>query len=245
MKRAWYLGHSADALGDRAILVGDPARVRRIARHLGDAVFLPVTRGLETVTGEFAGRRVSVCAFGMGAPIASIVLHELADLGITRFLRIGTAMYFRPAEAGDLIISSDGIGFDGTSRAYLPGGGPCPASTALVTALRRAAESGGRAARTGRFASYDAFYRDMFGIDAEGQRRASLNRKLLAGRSVLAVDMETAALLAAAKALDVACATLCLATVDAETQEKLGAAEFAPGERRLFETALTGFSRLD
>lgn len=242
MKRAWYLGHSADELGDRAILVGDPGRVRRIADHLDDAKFLPVTRGLETVTGEFAGRRVTVVAFGMGAPIAAIVLHELADLGITRFLRIGTAMFFSPGEPGDLMISTDAIGLDGTSPAYLPGGDPYPASTALVTALQQAATANGQAVRTGRYASYDAFYRDMFGIDAEGRRRTGLNRRWLVRRSVLAVDMETAALLAAAKALDVACATLCLATVDAETQEKLGAAESAPGERRLFETALAGLA---
>ena len=245
MKRAWYLGHRADALGDRAILVGDPGRVRRIADHLDDAVFLPVTRGLETVTGEFAGCRVTVAAFGMGAPIAAIVLHELADLGITRFLRIGTAMYFSPAGPGDLMISSDAIGFDGTSPAYMPAGGPCPASAALVAALGQAAAAGGRAVRIGRFASFDAFYRDMFGIDAEGRRRVDLNRQRLVRRSVLAVDMETAALLAAAKALDVVCATLCLATVDAQTQEKLGAAESAPGERRLFETALKGLTELD
>lgn len=245
MKRAWYLGHSADALGDRAILVGDPGRVKRIADHLGDAAFLPVTRGLETVTGDYNGCRLTVTAFGMGAPIAAIVLHELVDLGIKRFLRIGTAMHFSPAKPGDLMISSDAIGYDGTSPAYMPGGGPYPASTPLVAALRQAATTCGRAVKTGRFASFDAFYRDMFGIDAEGQHRAGLNRQRLVRHSVLAVDMETSALLAAANVLDVACATLCLATVDAQTQEKLGAAESAAGERLMFETALKGFSELE
>ena len=85
----------------------------------------------------------------------------------------------------------------------------------------------------------------MFGIDTEGRRRVDLNRQRLVRRSVLAVDMETDALLAAAKSLDVVCATLCLATVDAQTQVKLGAAESEPGERRLFETALKGLTELD
>ena len=116
MKRAWYLGHSADAVGDRAILIGDPGRLPRIAEHLGDAAFLPVTRGLETLTGRFSGRRITVAAFGMGAPIAAIVLHELADLGVTRFVRLGTAMYLRPAAPGDLMISRDAIGFDGVDE---------------------------------------------------------------------------------------------------------------------------------
>ncbi|MCY4139594.1 MAG: hypothetical protein OXF56_15195 [Rhodobacteraceae bacterium] len=245
MKRAWYLGHSADAVGDRAILVGDPGRVRRIAKHLGDATLLPVTRGLETVTGHFAGLRITVAAFGMGAPIATIVLHELADLGVTRFLRIGTAVHFSPATPGDLMISSDAIGFDGTSSAYVPGNGPYPADPALVAALRMASMAQGHVPRTGRYASYDAFYRDVFGIDDEGRNRAEINRRKLIRKSILAVDMETSALLAAAQALNVTCATVCLGTVDALTQESLGPDETARGEQVLFKTALDGLVGFD
>ncbi len=245
MKRAWYLGHSADTVGNRAILVGDPGRVKRIAKHLRDATFLPVTRGLETVTGHFSGLRITVAAFGMGAPIATIVLHELADLGVTRFLRIGTAVHFSPASPGQLMISRDAIGFDGTSSAYLPGGGPYQASPALAAALEAAAKAQGCMPRTGRYASYDAFYRDVFGIDDEGRRRADYNRRRLIRQSVLAVDMETSALLAAAQALDVACATVCLGTVDAFTRKKLGSDETARGEQILFKTALHGLTGLD
>ncbi len=245
MKRAWYLGHDADAVGDRAILVGDPGRVRRIAEHLDDPELLPVTRGLETLTGHFNGRKVTVAAFGMGAPIATIVLHELCDLGVTRFLRIGTAMYFSPAEPGDLMISSDAVGFDGTSPAYMHGGGPYPANAAIVKALGKAATANGQAFRIGRYATFDAFYRDMFGIDEEGRRRADLNRRKLVRQSVLAIDMETSALLAAAMALNVVCATLCIGTVNALTQEKFGSVESAERERVLFETALRGLADLD
>ncbi len=243
MKRAWFLGHGVDDVGDRAILVGDPGRVRRIAEHFDDVTFLPVTRGLETLTGTIAGRRMTVAAFGMGAPIATIVLHELADLGITRFLRIGTAMYFDPAGPGELMISRDAIGFDGTSQAYTKGREPYLANAELVEALQAATD--GLPVRTGRYATFDAFYRDVFGIDNEGRRRADLNRRKLIRRSVLAVDMETSALLAAAIALDVVCATVCLGTVDALTQEKLGPGESERGERALFETAVRALANLE
>ena len=243
MKRAWFLGHGADEVGDRVILVGDPGRVRRIADHFDDVKFLPVTRGLETLTGTAAGRRMTVAAFGMGAPIATIVLHEMADLGISRFLRIGTAMYFSPAGPGELMISRDAIGFDGTSQAYMEGGEPYRANAQLVEALQSAA--GGWTAKTGRYATFDAFYRDIFGIDVEGRRRADRNRRELVRRSVLAVDMETSALLAAATALDVVCATVCLGTVDALTQEKLSSDECERGERVLFETAIRALAGLD
>lgn len=94
MRKAWYLGHSRGDIGDQVILAGDPARVDRIAGLLVDPRFVPVCRGLKTVTGLNRGRPVSIVAFGMGAPIATIVLHELADLGVSTFLRIGTAMHF-------------------------------------------------------------------------------------------------------------------------------------------------------
>ena len=143
------------------------------------------------------------------------------------------------------MISRDAIGFDGTSPSYMPGGGPYPANAALVKTLQKVAEARKQAVRTGRYATFDAFYRDIFGIDDEGRCRADLNRRKLVRQSVLAVDMETSALLAAAKALNVICAAICLGTVDALTQEKLDSDESARGERNLFETALRGIADLD
>ncbi|MCY6380191.1 uridine phosphorylase [Hoeflea prorocentri] len=244
MKRAWYLDLSAEDIGDRAILIGDPDRVDRIAQLLEEPTFLPVSRGLKTVTGRFGGKTITVTAFGMGAPIATIVLHELADLGVTRFLRIGTAMYFAPGKPGDLMISDAALGFDGTSAAYASGTDTFMADTGLADAIDDAASRNGLSTIRGLYATFDAFYRDMFGIDEEGRARASTNRERLAARNVLAIDMETSALLAAATALNVSCATLCLGTVDALTQEKLPLEKLSQGEKQLFQTALDGLSSL-
>ena len=49
MKTAWYLGHSENQISDRAILVGDPDRIDRIAELLAEPEFLPPKRGLRTV----------------------------------------------------------------------------------------------------------------------------------------------------------------------------------------------------
>ncbi|MEZ5811350.1 MAG: uridine phosphorylase [Rhizobiaceae bacterium] len=242
MKTAWYLGLAANEIGDRAILIGDPDRVDRIAALLADPVFHPVSRGLRSVTGSHGGKRITVSAFGMGAPIATIVLHELADLGVRHFLRIGTAMYFPPAAGGEFLISDTAVGYDGTSPAYVTDGGPFAADKELVAALEQAAAAAGWKARTGRYATFDAFYRDMFGIDEEGAARATQNRTMLASQEVMAVDMETSALLAAARALGVACATLCLGTVDALKQEKLAPDALAKGEALLFDIALAGLT---
>lgn len=243
MKRAWYSGHSAEELGDAAILVGDPDRVARIGAMLTDPVFLPVKRGLKTVTGGWNGRRVSVVSFGMGAPIATIVLHEFADLGIRTFVRIGTAMYFPPATGGEFLISEAAIGFDGTSPSYgVPQGERVEADAALAERLAQAASAAGETPHKGLYATYDAFYRDMFGLDARGNARAEKMRADMKAQGVTAVDMETSALLAAGRDLGLSVATLCYGTVDALSQEKLGAEALESGEKQLFRIALNAIT---
>jgi uridine phosphorylase len=243
MKTAWYLGHRADQVGESAILVGDPDRVDRIGALLDMPDFLPVKRGLKTVTGGYNGARVTVAAFGMGAPIATIVLHELAHLGVTRFLRIGTAMHFPPARPGDFVISEAAISFEGTSLAYAINEGPPRADDALVKRLEEVATAHGATSCTGVFATFDAFYRDMFGIDAAGNERVAKTRNMLREVGVLATDMETSALLTAATALGVSCATLCLGTVDGISQRKLPPQPLASGEAQMFRIALDAITQ--
>ena len=45
---------------------------------------------------------ITATAFGMGGPIGAIVLHELFDLGVRTFIRVGTAMAMPPAKLGDI-----------------------------------------------------------------------------------------------------------------------------------------------
>lgn len=242
MKRAWYLGCSETEVGTSAVLVGDPDRVDRIAALLDKPVFLPVKRGLRTVTGTYRGTAITVASFGMGAPIATVVLHELAHLGIGTFVRIGTAMHLPPAEPGDMLISADALSFEGTSPAYAVRDGDPVADAGLTAALADAVAQDGAVPRIGTFATFDAFYRDMFGIDAAGHEKAAETRAMLIARGVLATDMETSALLTAAEALGVVCASLCLGTVDGLSQEKLAPGRLARGEARMFRVVLQALS---
>ncbi len=245
MKTAWYIGCPADAVGDRAILIGDPDRIDRISSLLDDVEFLPVKRGLRTITGYHSGKKITVTAFGMGAPIATIVLHELADLGVRYFLRIGTAMYFPPTQGGAFLLSDRALSFEGTSRSYAPDPQAFRADAALTRACELSAETLGLTTAVGLFATYDAFYRDMFGIDAAGQERAAQNRETLQAAGAIAVDMETSALITAAGALGVGFTSLCLGTVNAATLEKLPADELASGERNLFQAAMDGIAQVE
>ncbi len=243
-KTAWYIGCSEEEVGEAAILVGDPGRIERIANHLEKPIFPTEQRGLRTVTGWRKGRRLTVTAFGMGAPIATVVLHELFDLGIKTFLRIGTAMVAAPAVLGDFVVADGALRVEGTSASYAPAGFPAMADHGISNGLRARLADAQRSWHAGVFGTYDGFYTQMFSLDA-GQRdmgeglRDDIRRYRLIG-----ADMETSALLVAGRILGARVGSLCLGTVDAMTQEKLNAAAMAVGEAELFEIALDTLAAL-
>jgi uridine phosphorylase len=242
MKQAWYLGHRQDMVGERALLVGDPDRIERIADHLQSPSFLPVKRGLRTVTGRYDGKMVTAVSFGMGAPIATIVLEELADLGVERFMRIGTAMYFPPAQAGDFVLSREVLSFEGTSISYVADVNGQVADDNLNRIVSREVSKLGVNLRVGTFATFDAFYREMFPIDDRAAGRVVARSSELAKAGVIAADMETSALVNASYFLGVQFTSLCVATVDAATHEKLDGAVLADRERNMFEVALASIA---
>lgn len=230
-ERAWYLHCGPEDVGDRAVLVGDRGRVTLAAKLLGDVAWQNEDRGLATLTGTWAGQRITVSAFGMGAPIAAIVLHELANLGVASFVRLGTVLALPPAQLGDLVLADGAVRGESTGTTYLPLEWPAVPDQQLRAALGERAQRLPRRAISGLFASYDGFYTQMLGgepVRLEG----------LARHGVVAVDMETSAILVAARALGVRAASLCLATVDGLTREQLERSERLDAERDLLVAGL-------
>lgn len=235
---AWYLGCSSDDVADRVILVGDPGRVPRLNEHLHDVRHLPVKRGLVTTTGIFAGVPVTLAAYGMGAPIAAIVMHELANLGAHTFIRIGTGIGLAPAEIGDYVIADSAFCLEGTSAAYAPNIEKAAADVDLVNALRKSIGETEHTCRVGSFASFDGFYRDMFALDEGTTTRVSENIQDLIRKNVLAIDMETSAILTVGSVLGCRAASICVSSVNSITHEKLPSDEMISRENILIETAL-------
>ena len=83
--RAWYLKVDSSPAG--AVLVGDRGRVLVAADMLDDATLLNEDRGLTTVVGSWGSTDVIVAAFGMGAPVAAVVMHELAAVSGRSFTK--------------------------------------------------------------------------------------------------------------------------------------------------------------
>jgi uridine phosphorylase len=174
----------------------------------------------------------------MGGPIAAIVMHELYDLGVRRFLRIGTPMAMPPAKLGDFVLADGAVRGEGTSTTYAPINYPAVADFDLGVALRAALNARDASWRAGIFGTYDGFYTEMFGLSAGETRMIDGMRDEIRRLGLIASDMETATILTAARVLGARAASFCLATVDGLTQAKIGADEMARSEREMFEIAL-------
>ncbi|MBE2274840.1 MAG: nucleoside phosphorylase [Rhodobacteraceae bacterium] len=241
--KAWYIGATREEVGKAALLIGDPARVDRIARKMTDVHRVPENRGLKTITGTYAGKRITVSAFGMGAPIATIVLHELFAVGVRSFLRIGTAMAVPPAKLGDFVLADGAMRAEGTSNSYAPLGYPAIADHDLNTELRNLLAAAKRPWHAGIFGTYDGFYTEMFGISDGSRSLIQTLKDDIHRMGLIGTDMETSALLVAARILGARAGCLCIATVDAFAQTKISDADMAVAEDEMFDLALTGIAR--
>ena len=171
---------------EACLLPGDPLRAKYIAEtYLDGAVERNHERGLLGYTGEFAGAPVSVQATGMGCPSAAIVMEELVQLGVKRFLRVGTCGGLQEdLRLGDLIVALSAIPADSTAMHLVANEPHCPtASWELIHGAVHAAKEIGQSMHVGPIVSSDLFYNPD-----EGQYER------WSKRGVLAVEMEAAAL---------------------------------------------------
>jgi len=126
-----------------AILVGDPGRALMLAQELLEQPKMSNhARGLWGYTGTTdAGHELTIQSTGMGGPSASVVLADLAELGVRRGIRVGTCASLGDLELGDLLVVTE-------ANEHRPD----PALTdGLQTALRDAGP--------GRVVSLDCLYR--------------------------------------------------------------------------------------
>jgi DeoD family purine-nucleoside phosphorylase len=222
----------AAALAERVLLPGDPARALLLAESLlRETKMFNHHRGLWGYTGVATdGAPLTIQSTGMGGPSAAIVISELVDLGARQLLRIGTCGGLQDRLGlGDLVVATEAIAADGTSRAL---GAPdrVPATRDLLEALLATAETegaGDHAVHHGPVASTDLFY-DSRGLETQW-----------AAAGTLAVEMEAATLfaLAAARGFE-AGALLVVSDVVLPTRVRITQEDLRAAELRMGQTAL-------
>ncbi len=182
--------------GDFAELVlmpGDPLRAQALAETaLEDARQVNGVRNMLAFTGRWQGRPVSIMGSGLGMPSISIYAHELfAEFGVERIVRVGTCGGLREDMAlGELVLATAASTDSSMNRQRFAGWDYSAAGDfKMLRSLAKGAEAAGLPFRAGEVFSTDYFYHP----DPDFVSRVS-------AMGILALDMETAALYALARA---------------------------------------------
>jgi uridine phosphorylase len=198
-----------------AILVGDPGRALLLAQELLEEPKMSNhARGLWGYGGRTPdGGELTIQSTGMGGPSAALVLSDLAELGVRRAVRVGSAAGAGAgAAAGGLILVERALATAGSAASFgLDAGEEIEPDPGLTEALREA-----------------------LGAGAMGGIVASFDSTPAAGDSLgpaIAADMQTVAILARARALGVAAATV-LIVVEDERSEAISEDDREEAERR-------------
>lgn len=170
-ERSYHIGFGRRDLPDAttiALLSGDPGRSELIAStHLTGGRALARNRGLDAFVATLPGGAPVVSATsGMGAPSMSIVVNELAQVGITTVIRIGTSGSIQDhVRAGEVVIGSGALTSQGAALDIAPPEFPAVADPFLTVGLAEAATALGVTHHVGVMASVDTFF--------EGQERTT------------------------------------------------------------------------
>ncbi len=204
---AFHLHLTRDTpVGRYCILPGDPGRCAAIAARFDNPVHRQTNREYCTWTGTLLGQPVSVCSTGIGGPSAAIAMEELAQLGVTTFLRVGTCGGIRTdVQSGDVVVATGAVRMEGTSREYAPIEYPAVPDFQVTSALVQAAQALGKPCKTGVVQCKDSFYGqhapERMPVAYELTQKWEAWKRL----GVLASEMESAALFVVASALGVRC----------------------------------------
>ena len=187
-KIQYHLRIQPGDVGKYVLLPGDPDRVLRIAKRLENAREIANNREFRTWTGEYQGITVSATSTGIGCPSAAIAVEELANVGATHFIRVGSTGAIQPdIHIGDLIITTGSMRNEGTTRFYVDEGFPAIPdhflTHALIESAREYQKGREHHLHIGLSASDDAFY---------GEEPAFLEK--LSKWKLLNVEMESAAI---------------------------------------------------
>ena len=192
---------------DVALLPGDPGRVDRIAGHCDEAETVAENREYKVVNAVYGGRELTVCSTGIGSPSAAIAVEELAAVGVERLVRVGTTGALQSGIAiGDTIVATGAAKDEGTTKRYEDVAVPAVPDHETLSALVAAAEAREAPVHVGPVATDDAFYAET-PDHVEAWNEASL----------LAVEMEAAAIFTLARRKGLAAGAVC--TVDGNLVE--------------------------
>ncbi|MHA2039794.1 MAG: nucleoside phosphorylase [Promethearchaeota archaeon] len=148
---------------------------------------------------ETSQGKIGICgSFGIGAPIAAVVIEELASFGVKRFISIGTAGALqKDLILGTTVVCDKAIRDEGTSYHYIAGEKYSRPSQRLTNKIVDTIKQMGLEYTSGTSWTTDAPFRETI-KEIEHYK----------DEGVLTVDMEASAIFAVAQALNVDAGTI-------------------------------------
>ena len=236
-----------------ALLPGDPFRIAKIAKQIkkhfgGDIAELAWKREFKTVLCSTNKHSVLVTSTGIGGPSISIVIEELAMLGVRTFIRVGTSGAIqKEIRTGDVIITTGSVRLDGASTHYAPIEYPAVADYEITHSLINAAIKSNMRYHIGITACSDTFY--------PGQERYDsftgyvLNRfqgslKEWQRLHVLNYEMESSAVLTLCSTMGLRAGCVSGAVVNRTVREPITDKSLFLGEENAIKVAVTSLEYL-
>ncbi len=141
------------------LLPGDPGRVEQVAELWDESRKVAQNREYVSYSGTYKGMPITCTSTGIGGPSTAIAMEELARIGGSTFLRIGTCGTFQDrVKNGDIVIFDSAARFDGASRAYAPLEFPAVSHYEIVKSCIQAAEKLGIPFHVGTTRTHDGLY---------------------------------------------------------------------------------------
>jgi len=135
--KIYHLNLKPGDVATTILLVGDPGRAKTIAGYFDEISFKESNREINTFTGNYRGKRLSVLSTGMGTDNIEIIVTELDALFNIDFktrtdkkkktslnlIRIGTSGALQPEipVVNSPLVSEYGLGLDGLAYFYEQG----------------------------------------------------------------------------------------------------------------------------
>ena len=252
--KLYHINFNKSDLGSNAprtvLLSGEPERSQHIAQtYLKNVKLLSTYRGLNSYLGDLPnGKPILVATSGMGGSSLSIVVNELVQVGIERFIRLGTCGSIQPhVEVGDIVISQGSLCRQGAALDIAPVEYPAIADPQLTVALIDTARRLNINYHSGITASVDTFY--------EGQERteSSANSQLqpwLTGitatyraLNILCYEMEMGTLFKMAGVYGFTAACVCAVVAQRTASETVAIADKDAAVGRALEVAIQTVSK--
>lgn len=200
-----HISSNIEDIAKTVLMPGDPLRAKFIAEtFLKDVKLVNQVRNMLAYTGTYKGKKVTVMGSGMGMPSIGIYSYELFKFyDVENIIRIGSCgAYDKDLKLFDVLLVSQAFSESSfaktmgiSNRHFLP------ASKTLNNRIKRAATKLNKPLKEGIIHSSDVFYR------LNHQAYVDIYKK----HQTIAVEMESFALFANAKALNRKAA--CLLTV--------------------------------